>query len=365
MALPSDNQGGSQLSIGLKSSYFVVMQARYEKQDSAIATRPGSIVMARQRTTVANTACPQPKAPGVKVGVPKADESDHSLVEALTNSTLYREYAHAFTEATGLPVALRSAETWQLPLHGKRHESPFCALMSAKSRTCSSCLQMQEKLAQAAVSEPRTMVCSAGLCETAVPIRLGHRLIAFLQTGQVFRHPPTQAQFEGTAKSLAERGAELERDQVKAAYFATRVMPQKQQEAATALLKIFAQHLSMLSNQVIIRQDNAEPPVITKAKAFIQEHYTEDIRLGDVAKAACTSSFYFCKMFKKATGINFTNHLARLRVEKASSLLLNPNIRISEVAFEVGFQSLTHFNRVFRKLLGQSPTDYRARLTME
>ena len=49
-------------------------------------------------------------------------------------------------------------------------------------------------------------------------------------------------------------------------------------------------------------------------------------------------------------------------IEKAKNLLLNPNLRVSEIAFEVGFQSLTHFNRVFKKLLGQSPTEYRAQL---
>jgi AraC-like DNA-binding protein len=49
-------------------------------------------------------------------------------------------------------------------------------------------------------------------------------------------------------------------------------------------------------------------------------------------------------------------------VEKAKNLLLNPNLRISEIAYEVGFQSLTHFNRVFKKIVRQSPTEYRGRL---
>jgi AraC-like DNA-binding protein len=67
-------------------------------------------------------------------------------------------------------------------------------------------------------------------------------------------------------------------------------------------------------------------------------------------------------MFKKVTGINFTDYLSRVRVEKAKNLLLNPNLRISEIAFEVGFQSLTHFNRVFKNIVGQSPSEYREKL---
>jgi AraC-like DNA-binding protein len=49
-------------------------------------------------------------------------------------------------------------------------------------------------------------------------------------------------------------------------------------------------------------------------------------------------------------------------LEKAKNLLLNPNFRISEIAYEVGFQSLTHFNRAFKNVAGESPTEYRKHL---
>ncbi len=67
-------------------------------------------------------------------------------------------------------------------------------------------------------------------------------------------------------------------------------------------------------------------------------------------------------MFKKATGLNFTDYLSRIRIERTRNLLLNPNLRVSEIAFEVGFQSLTHFNRVFKHTVGQSPARYREQL---
>ena len=289
-------------------------------------------------------------------------QGDQGLVEALAQSKVYQEFERAFSEATGLPMALRAVESWQLPLHGKRHEAPYCALMSEKSRACASCLQMQERLSQSALSEPQTMVCPAGLCETAVPVRLGDRVIGYLMTGQVFRKRPTQAQYDRTKAMVAEWELAVNAERLKEAYFATRVMPQPQQDSATTLLKIFAQHLSMLSNQLVVQQENAEPPVITKAKEYIRTHQTEELRLGQVAKAVNTSTFYFCKMFKKIAGVNFTDYLSRVRIEKSKELLLNPNLRISEIAYEVGFQSLTHFNRVFKRILGQAPTDYRAKL---
>jgi AraC-like DNA-binding protein/ligand-binding sensor protein len=285
-----------------------------------------------------------------------------ALVEALSKSRVYQEYERAFNEATGRPLAFRSVESWQLPLHGKRHENSFCRMLAQKSRACAACLQTQEKLSQCAAQEPGTVVCAVGLSDTAVPVRLGDRLIGFLQTGQAFRKKPSQSQFDRTAKLVADWGVDVDREELKKAYFASPVLSNTHHESLVKLLTIFAQHLSMLSNQLIIQRDNAEPPVITKAKEYIQEHQAEDLSLGQVAKAVNTSTFYFCKMFKKVTGINFTDYLSRIRVEKSKNLLLNPNLRVSEIAFEVGFQSLTHFNRVFKKILGQSPTEYRAQL---
>ena len=299
----------------------------------------------------------------VRSALKAAGDGDRGLLEALISSKLYQDYERAFTEATGLPVSLRPVESWQLPHHGKKNEAPFCALLAERSRACGFCLEVQEKLTQAATNGSATAVCPAGLSDTVVPVRLGERLIGFLQTGQVFRKPPTQQQFERTARLLAKWGIEMSRTALRQAYLATRVVPARQHEAVIKLLTIFAQHLAILSNQILVQHENAEPPLITRAKAFIQEHQNENLRLGQVSKAVNSSPFYFCKLFKKATGLNFTDYLSRIRIERARNLLLNPNLRVSEIAFEVGFQSLTHFNRVFKHTVGQSPTQYREQLT--
>lgn len=286
----------------------------------------------------------------------------HNLIDIITSSKIYQDYERAFSLTTGLPASLRPPRSWQLPHHGNSNENSFCSMMSKNSRSCASCLQMQERLSQSARYEPVTMTCSNGMCETAVPVRMGDELIGFLQTGQVFRSKPTEAQFERVSKRMSGWGLKLDTPELRKAYLATRVLSPKQYDSMVKLLAIFAQHLSMVCNQIALQQKNAEPPVITRAKEFINTHQTEPLSLPQVAKAVNTSTFYFCKIFKKATGLNFTNYLSRIRIEKAKNLLLNPHLRISEIAYEIGFQSLTHFNRVFKKILGQSPTEYRSRL---
>ena len=287
---------------------------------------------------------------------------DRALIAALVNSKIYRDYERAFGDLTGLPVALQPVETWQLPHHGKRNENPFCGLMAQKSGSCANCLQVRERLCEKAATGAQTVTCQAGLSDTAVPVRLSDKLIGFLQAGQVFRKKPSEAQFARTARQAADWGVEEDRETLKKAYFSGKVLSLREHDSVVKLLTIFAQHLAMVSNQVLIRQQNAELPVITRAKEYISEHQAEKLKLGQVAKAVNMSAFYFCKTFKKVAGINFTDYLSRVRIERAKNLLLNPNLRISEIAFEVGFQSLTHFNRVFKKIAGQSPTDYRAQL---
>jgi AraC-like DNA-binding protein len=285
-----------------------------------------------------------------------------TAIEKLTGSKIYQDYERAFSEATGLPVTLRPMESWQLPHHGKRSENRFCAFMAQKSQSCAACLQVQQKLAEKAQTEPQSVTCLHGLCDTAVPVRLGDKTVGFLQTGQIFRKKPTNTQFERSAQLAVEWGVPVERNELREAYFATKVVSGKQHNSIVKLLTIFAQHLSMVTNQIIVQEANFELPVITRAKEYIRQNQGEELSLGMVAKAVNTSTFYFCKLFKKATGVHFTDYVSRVRVEKAKNLLLNPNLRISEIAYEVGFQSLTHFNRVFKKIIGQSPTEYRSKL---
>lgn len=285
------------------------------------------------------------------------------LLEELSKSRIFGDYQKAFSEATGMPLSLRPVETWQPGLRDVPQENPFCALIAKTSKSCAACLEMQEKMAENPGTNPRTITCFAGFSETAIPLRFGHQLIGYLQTGQVFVGAgPDAERFAKTSRQLLDWGLKTDLSRMEEAWFHTKVLSKEQYEAMVRLINIFAQHLAVVGNQILVQERNAEPPAVVRAKQYIAEHQDEQLSLGQVAKAVNTSSFYFCKLFKKATGLNFTDYVSRVRIEKAKNLLLNPNTRISEVAFEVGFQSLTHFNRVFRKVVGESPTDYRRRL---
>jgi AraC-like DNA-binding protein/ligand-binding sensor protein len=284
------------------------------------------------------------------------------IVAQLKRSQVFRDYEQAFRETTGLPINLRAVEAFDLPHHGDPKESPFCALMSQSNHSCAACLRLQKKIEEQARLEPKTLKCFAGLCDSSVPVRVGDSLIAFLQTGQILLHAPAKAGFARATRQLMQWGTEVDLKRLEEAYFQTRVVTRKQYESILRLLMIFAQHLSALSNQLMVEKATQEIPAVAKARAYIEEHHAGELSLTEVARAVNMSAFYFCKTFKKVTGMTFTDHLARVRVEKVKNLLLNPHKRVSEAAYEVGFQSLSQFNRVFRRIACEAPSTYRERL---
>src|SRR6185312_306986 len=153
------------------------------------------------------------------------------LVEQLKRSQIYRDYEKAFRETTGLPFNLRAIEAYDLPLQGDPKENPFCALMARTNQSCAACLQLQRKVEDQAKMEPKTLKCFAGLCDSAVPVRVGENLVAFLQTGQILLHQPNQREFRKTTRELISYGVETDLKRLEEAYFQTRVLKKKQYEA--------------------------------------------------------------------------------------------------------------------------------------
>jgi AraC-like DNA-binding protein/ligand-binding sensor protein len=301
-----------------------------------------------------------------KATTPNSDadgtKENRELVDALRRSKLFRNYEQVFSEATGLPLALRPVDYWQLEHQGKKNQNPFCALLAERPSTLAVCLKAHQDMIDHTGVLPHTVTCPFGLTETAVPINLGERTIGYLRVGQVLRHMPAKSDTTKVSRQL-ERCDVRFAGKTRKAWEKNPLIPPEKYNAIVRLLTFFADQLSALSNQLITEKRNVEPPLVLRAREFIDRHKAEQLSLADVAKAAGASVFHFCKVFHKTTGLKFTDYVARVRLEDARNRLLNPNLRISEIAYDVGFQSLTQFNRTFKRVFGQSPTEFRVRLS--
>jgi AraC-like DNA-binding protein/ligand-binding sensor protein len=288
-------------------------------------------------------------------------KENRELIDTLRRSKLFRSYEQVFSEATGLALAIRPLEFWQLAHHGKKHENPFCALLAENPTSLAVCLRAHQEMIDHTGVLPHIVTCPFGLTETAVPIKLGEQIVGYLRIGQVLRHMPAKMDTSKVRRELEKCGVRFT-GEIRKAWQKNPLVPPEKYNATVRLLAFFADHLSALSNQLVTEKNNAEPPFVLKAREYIEKHKSEELSLADVAKAAGASVFHFCKVFHKATGLKFTDYVARVRLEDARNRLLNPNLRISEIAYDVGFQSLTQFNRTFKRVFGQSPTDFRTHL---
>lgn len=102
--------------------------------------------------------------------------------------------------------------------------------------------------------------------------------------------------------------------------------------------------------------------VIKKACDYAEKSYMQEISLSQIAEYVGLSVSHFCALFKQHSGDSFINYMNRLRIDKAKQLLIEPDLKIYEVADMVGFSSLPYFNRVFKNMTGLSPNEYRKSL---
>jgi two-component system response regulator YesN len=99
--------------------------------------------------------------------------------------------------------------------------------------------------------------------------------------------------------------------------------------------------------------------LINVAKKHVKENYGEKITLEDAAGLVYLSPAYFGILFKKETGLNFSEYISRVKIKKAKDFLRNQKYKISEVGEMVGYKDTKYFSKLFRRITGIKPTEYR------
>ena len=99
--------------------------------------------------------------------------------------------------------------------------------------------------------------------------------------------------------------------------------------------------------------------VIIEITEYIKKHYTEKIKLSDMAKKYNYSLSYISKKFTEETGMNFSDYLQHIRIEQSCRLLENSDLRINEIASKVGYDNVKFFNRVFKDVLKLTPREFK------
>jgi len=291
------------------------------------------------------------------------DDFTGSLFDKLQESELFKTYQSAFRCATGLPLRLVKPEATvsQVLCQEDENSAPYCDRLNLCRSACQSCVEVNDRLMkEAAINGPTTCHCYSGMAATAIPIRHGPALIGFLRTGQVFHKLPDPKRFDSVASTLRRQGLkEREIEKLREAYNQTRVVEPERYNSMVTLLVTFGQQLNRHVEKLALISEGSEPAAVAKAREFIDRTLADPLPLSLVARQAGLSESHFCRVFKESTGLTLTDYVNRRRIEWAKKELLKPEVRVSEIAFQIGYQSLSQFNRSFARFTGSSPTLFR------
>jgi len=126
------------------------------------------------------------------------------------------------------------------------------------------------------------------------------------------------------------------------------------------LLISFTNHIKIIIENILESREKKYNYMISEALEFINNNYHNNISLDDVAKEINMSYHYFSKFFKESIGKNFIDYLTELRIEKSKEILKSRDVSIKEVCYEIGYSDPNYFSKLFKKITGMTPSEYKA-----
>lgn len=125
------------------------------------------------------------------------------------------------------------------------------------------------------------------------------------------------------------------------------------------LMNWFMEKMTRACNNIKTKQKEKNTSVVEHAKAYIKEHFSMELSLDEISREVNISPYYFSKLFKEEEGVNYIEYLTKIRIEKAKEMLGDPDNSIKAICKEVGYGDPNYFSRIFKKWVGQTPTEYR------
>ncbi|MUT66543.1 response regulator [Paenibacillus sp. NEAU-GSW1] len=113
------------------------------------------------------------------------------------------------------------------------------------------------------------------------------------------------------------------------------------------------------STQVYEHYASGGDQAVEVAQQYIRTHYHADLSLEKVSSIVYLNPVYFSQLFKQKTGSGFKEYVIGLRMDQAKKLLLNPKLKLADIAERIGYQDIRHFSQLFRKKFGETPSEFR------
>jgi AraC-like DNA-binding protein/ligand-binding sensor protein len=293
---------------------------------------------------------------------------DGLLQKAIKCLSLNNKFHIAVHDVSGV---IHNTPALKLPAENTIHSSPFCNAAKITPEGLRSCLRckywsIKKALRTGAMYSGQ---CYFGLYEIVSPVFFNDQLVCIIYLGNFIKKGEKHTVIERINKRsyLGRNNRELLLEAAGALHEADTRELEGYGDIAGVLSDIIT--LVLGSSGTKYKYKNSISPIFNTSKSWIVEsitnnihaYYNRDLKLSQFASMYFVNPQYLCRLFRKETGMNFSAYLNRIRVDNAKNMLKRTNDSITSIAMQTGFNNVTYFNRVFKKLEGTSPGEYRAR----
>ena len=237
-------------------------------------------------------------------------------------------------------------EMTRLPFPQKIHATPVCDWVKAQGRL-PACFRCRNTVLKMVRTHKRSFggLCVMGVYEYCQPVILNDTVVAVVFVGNIYTGQPKQ----------------LERLQanVDASLYNT-MQDEYSQEQCKQTAGIVASYTLFLLERYGSTEKHSFDPLLDNIKSYLDENMLYEFSMTELSEVFNYDEKYLGRLFKARTGQSIKEYCNTQKTNKAKKLLADPALSISDVAAQVGYNNVTYFNRIFKRITGQSPSQYRS-----
>lgn len=278
-----------------------------------------------------------------------------ALLDRLLRMPEVGVFLRDFRTLSGLQLQL--LDEFGSPVSPEEPRPHLCRAMAADKAGRRVCQRARNNLLRRGNSAPSACACDAGLNEVSVPLQIGGQTVGFLVFAGFRQGQPDGPLLSRVRHLLGRAGVATCAREHRRLLIASPALDPAASAALARIVAAMSRHLAHLAVPQFMMESRPLPALAHRARRHLRAHgLTGRCTLAATARACGVSPAHLSRVFHQSTGLTISEYLARFRIEHATELLRQHRQTVAEIAFASGFQSVSQFNRTFKRIAGCAPT---------
>lgn len=263
-------------------------------------------------------------------------------------------------------------QSMQLLQKSTIHSCKFCETAKSTTEGLRFCLKCKELSLKKALNRKEKYVgqCYLGITEIIKPVYYHDKPICVIYLGNIILKENSRGVLEKFEKLNSITGVKSE--ELKNAVNTVEIIEESMLLEYTEIVDIVSDIISKtVTNETKLQRKSISTKpsyrstnhwLIENIQNYILAYYNKDLQLSQLAKLYFVNPQYLCRLFKKETGLNFSDYVNSIRINESKHLLTATKYNIVDISIQVGYSNVTYFNRLFKRYTGYTPNEYRSKI---